>query len=104
MSADSWTTCPRCTERLDETKASEARRLADAYGKVDLEEYEAMKSEIAKVQALTPNENFREDYEFYGAEDGEVTASYGGSCKDCGLKVSFKHSVQFWPEPSAVKP
>ncbi|MFC9755206.1 hypothetical protein [Streptomyces sp. NPDC056921] len=43
---------------------------------------------------LVTSETFREDYEFHGAETGEVTASYCGTCSRCALPTSFEHKHQ----------
>lgn len=39
------------------------------------------------------DKNFREDWEFYGAEEGEVTVEYSGMCRVCGYGVEFRHDV-----------
>ncbi len=41
---------------------------------------------------------FREDYEVYGAETGTVTVEYNGECQRCGLKLSFttEHPIPGW--------
>lgn len=41
---------------------------------------------------------FREDYEIYGAEDGTVMVSYGGSCTTCHLTLDFKHEHNLYSE------
>jgi hypothetical protein len=42
-------------------------------------------------------EQFREDYEFWGAKDGVVKWSYSGHCGECGLGVDFQGERKFWP-------
>lgn len=37
------------------------------------------------------NYRFREDYEFYGIEDGVVKVTYSGHCQECGAGVKFSH-------------
>ena len=46
------------------------------------------------------DKNFREDYEFYGAETGVVTVVYSGRCVECGYGVSFEDQV---PIPALSK-
>lgn len=70
------------------------------YGSLPVEEFDAK-----RVALKTPEpEDFRtlrEDYEFYGAEEGEVQADYSGSCSACGLGVELKAHKRFW-SPEAV--
>lgn len=100
MSADNWTTCPRCTAKHEAKVKEAAAALAEAYGKVTVEEFDTARAELRAIEQVGPDETFREDYEFYGAKDGTITADYGGECSVCGLTARLKHSVTFWPEPS----
>ena len=63
MSADNWAVCPRCLKRAPDG--------ADKW------EYQT----------------FREDYEFWGAEEGHVTATYSARCHVCGLTLNFENRV-----------
>ena len=36
-------------------------------------------------------DNFREDYEIYGAAKGTIHVGYSGSCQACGLSIDFSH-------------
>jgi hypothetical protein len=97
MSADNWTTCPRCFRRA-RLAADEARAAVMAsYGKVPLEEFDAARAALEEPDPDTYT-TFREDYEFFGADKGVITASYKGACTTCGLSVSFKHEKTFWCE------
>lgn len=97
MSADNWAKCPRCQKALDGTVDILTRRLADEYGTIPVADYTELQNRLAEavVKAKKGSATFREDYEIYGAEDGEVTVSYGGSCRECGLSLSFtdKHTI-----------
>jgi hypothetical protein len=55
--------------------------------------------ERAGIYASEAERTFREDYEFYGAETGEVTARYRGRCTVCGLSGQIDHSTSFF-DPS----
>lgn len=89
MSADNWTTCPRCTARRELLAA----RVRVSYGAVPLDEFikswESLK-EDGDSDAERPM-TFREGYEIYGAETGTVTVDYRGECQKCGLLLIFKH-------------
>lgn len=95
MSADNWATCPRCEKRRTNALRESAAKVAKAYGKVSVEEWDQMRKEQADAEQVRPEPTFREDYEFFGAEDGAVTASYSGSCTICGLALQFedKHVI-----------
>ena len=89
MSADNWAVCPRCVARA---KKAEARALAEvtaSYGKIPVAEFDTARAAIKPVRDKD-YETFREDYEIYGASDGEVTVDYSGHCSTCGLNLNFK--------------
>jgi hypothetical protein len=66
-------------------------------GKVSMEDFEKARKAAAKEVEREDYRTFREDYEFYGAEKGEVTADYAGKCEVCDLEVSFqaKEKINF---------
>ena len=102
MSADNWTWCPRCVDRVRAEQEKAVRDVAAMYGTVPAAEYHRACSSVitpdvaVRMMALT----FHEDYEFYGVKDGTITADYGGECSVCGLTVRLKHGVTFYPEPT----
>lgn len=94
MSADNWAHCPRCTRiKLAEFDEQDAAIQA-AYGVIPIVEFDKAREELAanKVAFENRQRTFREDYEFYGAEEGVVTVNYSGSCGECGLKLKFSES------------
>lgn len=63
MSADSFSVCPRCAERLAKI---------DPFGGVE--------------------ETLREYYEFYiDPKTGKFSANYDASCDECEFEFSFNH-------------
>lgn len=96
MSADNWAVCPRCAKRHEAALVEGSERVAEAYGKVTVEEWDRMRAEQREAEQKVPERTFREDYEFYGAEDGEVVANYSGSCTACGLTLNFvdHHAIE----------
>lgn len=100
MSADNWAKCPRCTTVA--TAKFEAREAAiqATYGVAPVDEFDAARRTLANDRAAFEHSapTFREDYEIYGAETGVVTVSYGGSCTECGLELSFteQHPIPDW--------
>lgn len=97
MSADNWDVCPRCLDGAQ--KEAEAKRagVMASYGRVSVEEFDAARAQLKDVD---PEEyrTFREDYKFYGASEGEVMATYSGTCTTCDLHVELQASRKFWPE------
>ena len=89
MSADNWAICPRCIKRARQRHDAEVATVVATYGKVPVEDFDAARAAIADVK---PEDfrTFREDYEFYGAESGEVVAAYSGHCEECGLGLDFE--------------
>lgn len=111
MSADNWANCKACIDNanreIEEVRKEYQEQLDSSYGEIPLDEYQLLQQEAAQAirdatSKSVPLGTFREDYEFYGAEDGEVTASYSGRCTTCGYGVSFKHTVPI-PELEEVK-
>lgn len=100
MSADGLKTCPRCAaEHKRAIQAADAAVADLIYRQGSAEEILRATDDRTKLKARKPEATFREDYEFYGAEDGTIVADYGGECQACGLTARLKHSVTFYPEP-----
>jgi hypothetical protein len=93
MSADNWAECPRCKYRAKLKFEKESDAVQGMYGKVSVEEFDAAR---AALELEDVGHTFREDYEFYGAEGGEITAEYSGHCTRCDLGLDFKHERRFW--------
>lgn len=97
MSADNWAECPRCRYN-EETRVAELQmRATKAYGVLSVEDFDAMRAEAAKPIDENALITFREDYEFYGAEEGDIKIRYAGECMTCGLKAEFTHEESFYP-------
>lgn len=90
MSADNWAVCPRCEQHRQSQLKSERAAVASLYGTVPVEEFDAARTAFAAVEAEPPARTFREDYEFYGVEEGTLCISYRGGCNVCGLKFEHK--------------
>lgn len=69
----------------------------ESYGKVPVEEFDAARERLVDPSA-DDFHTFREDYEFWGAEDGEVHALYKGRCTVCSLATKLELSKRFWPD------
>jgi hypothetical protein len=94
MSADNWDTCPRCRQKELDRLGGLSQRVSEGYGELPLDEFDALRAELAKGPEY--KQTFREDYEFYGAEEGTIEVSYSGHCTVCDLDCSFKESHPFW--------
>jgi len=90
MSADNWDICPKCVANAVEELEARKAKVQEAYGKVSIEEFEAMRADTPETVDPEDFRTFREDYEFWGARDGVVHASYKGHCKECGTDLGFK--------------
>lgn len=97
MSADNWTTCPRCWDNAQEQNRAEAERVQALYGTVPVEEFDAAREALDPAQEADFS-TFREDYEFYNASEGTVKGSYKGRCTVCGLSTEIKVEKRFWPD------
>lgn len=66
------------------------------YGTVPADDYlAAVQEPIEYPQLKDGGQTFREDYEIYGARDGEVMVTYHGECIVCHLVLEFRdvHSI-----------
>lgn len=92
MSADDWTTCPKCTEKRGQEWRHAERQAADQYGKVTPEEFTKLMEEVHQKRALAEGdqpETLREDYEL-GIVKGNFWVTYRASCTVCGFTYEFK--------------
>lgn len=89
MSADNWTTCPRCFATELKRVESVMEKAKSSYGKVKAEEYAALQAEA--VKPMNVQNTLREDYEL-GLYGGEFQIDYACSCSECGFSFNFKHS------------
>lgn len=93
MSADRWTVCPRCVRNREAALARRAEQVEAMYGKASMAEFDQARADLAAEKSGTIDmETFREDYEIYGAEDGEVKVTYSGRCSTCHLSLEFTHT------------
>jgi hypothetical protein len=91
MSASNWAVCPRCAKRLEAMAEALLAEIATKYGQIPIDEFDALQRRLAECQNAKPEATLREDYEFYGAEDGTVVAEYGCTCTKCGLTADFTY-------------
>lgn len=92
MSADSWSICPRCLKIAQQAHEGTTAKAEAMYGKVSIEDFEKIRAAAKKNIEPEDYRTFREDYEFYGAEQGEVVADYHGECANCHLELTFRTS------------
>lgn len=94
MSASNWARCPRCTERAEADFRARDAAIQASYGQVPVGEFDAARRALAadRSELERRHSTFREDYEIYGAEDGEVIVSYSGRCDTCGLRLDSRHA------------
>jgi hypothetical protein len=98
MSASNWAVCPKCIAKARADARAEYRAVMESYGTIPVAEFDA-KHAALKDPDEGDYETFREDYEIYGAESGEVQVTYSGSCGTCGLNVELRESKRFYTVP-----
>jgi hypothetical protein len=99
MSASNWAICPQCLDRASADAEKERAGVMSLYGSIPVHEFDAKREALREVK---PEDfrTFREDYEFYGAEEGRVVARYTGGCGRCGLCVQLGADKRFYtPTP-----
>ncbi|MDA4131526.1 MAG: hypothetical protein OK454_00160 [Thaumarchaeota archaeon] len=95
MSADNWTTCPACYDKAQKEAIEEHERVANLYGVISVEEFDAERAALPDIDPQIDS-TFREDYEFYGASQGEIHYIYKGRCMTCDCKIKVEGSERFY--------
>lgn len=93
MGADNWDHCPYCVDNAKSEHEAALQRLADAYGNVPVDTFNAMQKETPTEFDLEGVERtFREDYEIglWGDDRTEVKVHYSGTCTVCGASATVK--------------
>jgi len=105
MSADNWAVCPKCQHDREKKALDMEEAVVEAYGKVPVGEFDALRAAADQARAEADNaedhnefRTFREDYEIYGAEGGEILVTYSGGCSNCRTSTKFTYAHPFWPE------
>ena len=91
MSADNWAQCPRCAAGRQTAVGDLLVKAEQGYGVLSVTEFDELRQSAADLEREPMEPTFREDYEVFGAETGEVAVSYSGSCARCGLSLRFEH-------------
>ena len=94
MSADCWRICPQCKGNHKAECEHKDKVVAEAYGKVPVEEWLRMQREETGDSVSPPAETLREDYEIFIGEEGLFYVSYTASCEVCGFEHSFNNEEQ----------
>ena len=91
MSADNWTTCPRCKRLIDQIiwSKNEAIKLAEKSN--DLKAYKTAQAIIVPIAKQT----LSEDYEIYidNAVGHKLVVVYSAGCNVCGLSLKHEDST-----------
>lgn len=104
MGADNWAICPRCLKKKIEAHQKATQEAINAvessYGKVTIEEFEALVRNLRELEGRDPSEipekdfTLREDYEIGTDESGTFGVNYRCSCKECGFSFKYNHDEQ----------
>jgi hypothetical protein len=70
--------------------------VASLESKLTAEEFASISGSLAAAIDPEKFRTLREDYEFYGAEEGTVRWDYGAGCGVCRLRVSLSGNKKFW--------
>lgn len=94
MSADDWDVCPSCLTKARDEWLAKTDHLSVAYGKIPLDEFDALRDDVAKGINEEDFRTFREDYEFY-LDGFTLHVSYSGHCTECstGLDLNEEHKI-----------
>lgn len=90
MSANNWRTCLKCEALHNEEIETFSAQVEDAYGKIPVADWDALRGTLSAMQNESRSETFREDYELGVWSDGTFSVSYSGSCDTCGFKYRYQ--------------
>lgn len=101
MSADRYTTCPRCVHEYENAKAKLAEQVHADYPNLSDAAKEALLPVLTDEAGLTePDRTFREEYEFaHTDDDPTVQVVYEGRCSACGLELKIDETHTIWTRP-----
>ncbi len=88
MSADRWTICPLCAKNERDRAAAAFAKAMESYGKVSVEEFEALKINATERPC---KESMREDWEIGMRDGGRFSLDYGCYCEECKFQWTFRH-------------
>jgi len=93
MSADNWTTCPKCNEKHIQSLHDARRQLDKLYGKVSLSQYQAEEARVRNLENAKSENTLREDYSQGTNDVGEYNVSYSCSCSICKFHWSYENTI-----------
>lgn len=91
MSADNWTTCPRCEQDKIEAVNKKTAQLNDTYGKVSEVEYQRMQKMLENMMSNKVPATLRESYEI-SIDEGIFSVTYVASCRVCNFHYAYRYS------------
>lgn len=94
MSADNWTTCPKCKWNEEKKKEKDIKKLNKYYGKIPASEFAEKYKKIN--EPILIDCTLREDYEI-GISDGLFEGEYRASCSECKFSFEWKDSKIVFP-------
>ncbi len=100
MSADRYSVCPWCAERLEIQREAANRAAAEAYRRLPPDEWREL-ARAANALPSEPEETLRENWEFGDIEGGELEITYSASCtaEGCGFELIHEAKVPVPPLP-----
>ncbi len=99
MSADNWAVCPQCESKAKAEAQAKRAEVMASYGAVSVDEFDTARAALVDEHAENFAEQFRtfrENYEIYGAETGEIMVHYSGGCGVCSLSCKFDTARKFF--------
>lgn len=93
MSANNWTTCPKCFKE-NAAKIKQLRNDVNSkYGKMDRIPFTNLQDKVDKevAQLTKVDPTFREDYHIVMEGDGTFKVGYYGACIKCNAEHYFQH-------------
>lgn len=92
MGADNWAVCPKCEQKAYEDRHKLLERIDSAYGRIPLEEFDALREQADKEVDEEDYRTLREDYELgINTLEPSFYVYYEGRCNVCDFSKFFEH-------------
>lgn len=93
MSADNWTTCPKCKSNKEDVIKKTRLEAEKSYGKVTSDKFLSLINDISNEENKEPDETLREDYEIGMDEGKSFSINYRASCSACEFKYNYDYGI-----------
>lgn len=98
MSANNWTTCPKCKRKKEDAAERLRKKALAAYGTVSAGQYADMLGMARDAKEVPLQNSMREDYELGVDSEGRFSIAYRANCTACGFIFDYDRTETALPQ------